>query len=300
MSAEMVNAKQVAEHLHVNEKKVYTLIAEQGLPATKVTGKWLFPKELVDRWLRESVRMRPTGPPERAGMLIVVGSDDPLLLELLGKLNRSGDGALAYFGSTGSTGGLKALARGQGHLAGSHLWDAETDTYNRRQVEELMPGQKALLVNLAYREQGFVVAKGNPKSLKGFDDLARKDVTFVNRQSGSGTRKLLDFHLEKLVIAGSKITGYDRELDSHFSAALSVLKGEADVGMAIRCAATAFSLDFIPVKEERYDLVVPQDLASAESLGRLLDLVNSEASKRAAERLGGYSMRDTGKLLTTS
>jgi len=299
MVPEMMSAKQVAEYLHVNEKKVYTLIAEQGLPATKVTGKWLFPREFVESWVRDSVQIRTTDLGESSGMLIVVGSDDPLLLELLGKVNRS-SGGLAYFGSTGSAGGLKALARGQGHLAGSHLWDAETDTYNRRQVEELMPGQRALLINLAYREQGFVVAKGNPKSFKGFEDLTGKGLTFVNRQAGSGTRKLLDFHLEKLGITSSKITGYDRELESHFSSALSVLRGEADVGMAIRCAAMAFSLDFIPVKEERYDLVVPKDFASADALQRLLDLVNSRESRRVAERLGGYNMRDTGKLLGTS
>jgi excisionase family DNA binding protein len=297
MAAEIMNAKQVSEYLHVNEKKVYSLVAKDGLPATKVTGKWLFPKDLVDQWLKGSMSMPRGSPAAEHGILMVAGSDDPLLAEVLGRLNQSFGDTVSYFGSTGSTGGLLAVARGQGHLAGSHLWDAETDTYNRRQVAELLPGQKPLLVNFAYREQGFVVVEGNPKGFRGWDDLVRPDLSFVNRQKGSGTRQLLDYHLGRLGISGDKIRGYDRELESHFSVALSILRGEANVGMAIRCAAMVFSLGFIPVKEERYDLVVPHGLVSAKSLQRLLDIVGSEESRQAAERLGGYSMRDAGRIV---
>jgi len=300
MTAEIMNVKQVSEYIHVNEKKVYSLIAKEGLPGTKITGKWLFPKKLVDEWLTKSLTPAKRGVPEGEGVLMVVGSDDPLLEELLGRLNRSSASVLAYFGNAGSRGGLRAVSHGQGHLASSHLWDAESDTYNRCQVTEVMPGRNVLLVNVAYREQGFLLAPGNPKSFQGVDDLTREDVALVNRQQGSGTRALLEFHLSELGIPSADIRGYEREVESHFAVGLSVLKGEADVGIAIRCVAAAFSLDFIPIREERYDLVVPQGSLSVPSVQRLLELLSSSESGRAAGRLGGYSMRDTGRIVSVN
>ena len=300
MADEIMNVKQVSQYLHVNEKKVYSLVGKEGLPGTKATCKWLFPKRLVDEWLTGSLAQSPSGRSEEGTLLMAVGSDDPLLTQALGELNRDSSEFLAYFGNAGSTGGLRAVADDRGQLAGCHLWDAEDDSYNRSQVAEAMPGRDVLIINFAYREQGFVVAPGNPQSFRGFGDLAREDLSFVNRQKGSGTRKLLDFHLHQLGIPDSTVNGYQQELESHFAVALAVLRGEADVGLAIRCTAAALSLDFIPVKEERYDLVIPQDRLKQPPVQRVLEAICSPEFRETSQKMPGYSFRDTGRIVFSS
>ncbi len=199
--------------------------------------------------------------------------------------------------STGSTEGLAALGRGEGHIAGTHLLDAATQEYNVPYVQRWLADLPLVLVNLAFREVGLLVRKGNPQALRELADLTRHDVTFINRQPGSGTRVLLDFLLHQRNIATAAVTGYEREAYTHTMVAEAIRQGSADVGLGIRAAAQAFGLDFVPVTEERYDLAVPKALLELSKISALLQTLRSPAVHAAIEQLGGYSVRKTGEIV---
>ena len=161
-----------------------------------------------------------------------------------------------------------------------------------------MPDKKLLLINLVYREQGIVVQKGNPKGINGFSDLTRGDITFINRQNGSGTRLLLDKYLRDLSITPDNIKGYDREEYTHMGVATAVAGGAADAGLAIFSATSALGLDFIPVAKERYDIAAPLEFSKLPMLERLLDIIrNDDEFKRDVAALGGYDISDMGKIM---
>ncbi len=193
-----------------------------------------------------------------------------------------------------------ALRRGETHLAGSHLLDEQTGEYNVPFIKRLLPGVKAALINLVYRQQGLFVPAGNPKSITKLEDLVREDVSFLNRQRGAGTRLLLDYHLKQLNLDPQKIKGYDREEYSHLSVAAAVASGAADTGLGVLAASRALGLDFIPLARERYDLIIPEEFLETEKIQRLLEMINSEQFKEEVEQLGGYDLEDSGKILWTS
>jgi excisionase family DNA binding protein len=185
----LLSTKEVAQRLGVNEKMVYTLITEKGLPATKITGKWLFPAHLVEQWVESMTINYPTGSaelPHKSGLLMIAGSDDILLdrsLSLFMKLN-SGD--VVLFGAIGSLGGLKALRRGMCHIATSHLAEENENDYNFSYAASELDALPAV-VNFCRREQGLIVAAGNPHGIAGCGDIAEKDLTVVNRALGAST-----------------------------------------------------------------------------------------------------------------
>jgi putative molybdopterin biosynthesis protein len=198
----------------------------------------------------------------------------------------------------GSMGGLLALKRGEAHMAGTHLLDEETGEYNITFIERLLADKKIMLVNLVYREQGLLVIKGNPKNIKGFEDLTRNDVVFVNRQSGAGTRLLTDRCLKELDINPYDIKGYEREEYTHMGVASAVLTGVADTGLAILASAKALDLDFIPVAKERYDIAIPREFFETEMLQLLIGIIREDAEFREMViRLGGYDISDMGKVM---
>ncbi|MCX8041396.1 MAG: molybdopterin biosynthesis protein [Thermodesulfobacteriaceae bacterium] len=204
------------------------------------------------------------------------------------------------FSSThvGSMGGLVAVKKGEAHLAGTHLLDENTGEYNVSFIQKILPEKKVVLINLVYRIQGLIVKKGNPKKIKGFEDLIREDVTFINRQAGSGTRLLLDKHLKELGIDPSQIKGYEKDEYTHMGVAQAVASGRAEVGLGIYAAAKALDLDFIPVTEERYDLLIPQEFLELEMILALLEVIkNSSEFREAVLKLGGYDIRDMGKVM---
>lgn len=201
----------------------------------------------------------------------------------------------------GSMGGLMALKRGEAHIAGTHLLDEESGEYNVPYLKRLLPGCPVVLVNLAYRQQGFVVKKGNPKGIGAFHDLVRDDVVFVNRQAGSGTRLLLDKHLRDLAIDAARIAGYDRDEYTHMAVASAVLTGLADTGLAVLSSARALDLDFIPVAEERYDLAIPEAYFGQPLIQRLLSVIREDAGFRESVlAMGGYDLRDMGAIMFRS
>jgi putative molybdopterin biosynthesis protein len=196
--------------------------------------------------------------------------------------------------NVGSLGGLVALRRREAHLAGSHLLDPRTGTYNLPDIRRHLDPRDILVINLVRREQGLIVQRGNPQGLRGLEDLARPGIRYVNRQPGAGTRVLLDYRLRRLGIRPERIAGYEREEHTHMAVAVAVASGLADAGLGIRQAAAALGLDFLPLEVEDYDLVLLRTFAASEMGERLLAAVRSAEFAAAVARLAGYSTERTG------
>ncbi len=237
-------------------------------------------------------------PPEDIeGTLVVLGSHDNTL-DLLATLLRRRDPRLRLSsGHVGSLGGLVALSQGRAHLGGSHLFDPETNTYNIPFIQRYLAGVPLKLINLAWRQQGLMVALGNPKNIRGIADLARPGVRFINRQRGAGTRLLLDLLLKEENLEPAAIQGYDREEYTHMAVAVNVHSGTADVGLGILAAARALGLEFLPLLPERYDLVVPETTFRDERFQTLLEVIRSPEFQEGAATLGGYDLKDCGQII---
>jgi putative molybdopterin biosynthesis protein len=235
-------------------------------------------------------------PSEIERTIVHIGSHD-LCLDLLSQF-LADDGRRFTSANAGSLGGLTALRRGHAHLAGSHLLDPATGEYNISYVKQLLPDMPVVLMTFMHREQGLIVAPGNPKGIKGLAALAREDVRFVNRQRGAGTRVLLDYHLGKLGIDPERVNGYKREEFTHLAVAVAVQSGVADCGLGIAAAARALNLDFIPLEKERYDLVIPRQHYESDLLRPLLDLILGPNMRRVVAELPGYDTEHMGEIVT--
>lgn len=227
----------------------------------------------------------------------IVGSHDLALNILLDLLRQREEGLRTEVTHAGSLGGLIALQEERADLAGTHLLDEETGEYNYPYVKRVLPGREIAIVNLAFRIQGLMFAPGNPRKIKGLADLRRKDIVFVNRQKGSGTRVLLDLQLKHEGILPSEINGYENELDTHMGVATSIAHGNADIGLGIEAAALSCNLDFMPMFRERYDLVIPMHVYKSPRLAPMLEIVISDEFKKIVNEVGGYDTSQTG--LTT-
>jgi putative molybdopterin biosynthesis protein len=291
MTDRLMTVREVSRYLSLNEKKIYALIKQGGIPCTKVTGKWLFPKRHVDRWLEEN--LQGAG---RFESISITGSHDPALdlfaSEVHGRFRR----LTVLSAHVGSIEGLVTISRGGAHMSGVHLFDPETGEYNFTFISKYMPASKPIIVHFLKREQGLIVRKGNPLGIGGFEDLPRRGVRFINRQRGSGTRVLLDYHLGRLGIDGETINGYEDCLSTHTEVAASVRSGRADAGLGVRAAAS--DLDFIPVTQERYDFVVRKEYFYTEPLQKCMDVMRSRRFRDRVTRMGGYDASDTGAVLS--
>lgn len=229
--------------------------------------------------------------------IVVVGSHDNTL-DVLADMIKVKHSHLSISSShVGSMGGLMAVKRGACHLAGSHLLDTEDGSYNLSYIAKYLPQNDVKLVNLVYRDQGLIVGRGNPKGIKGIEDLARNDISFINRQPGSGTRILLDYRLNRLGIHSEDIIGYQHEEFTHMAVAVAVLSGTVDAGLGIYAAAKALDLDFIPVVTEQYDLIIPEAYFESKNIHLMFETINSREFKRRVEALGGYSTEKTGEII---
>lgn len=237
-------------------------------------------------------------PEEIANTLVFIGSHDNILDVLANLLYRRRPLIRLSSSHVGSMGGIMAIRRGEAHLAGAHLLDEESGEYNVPFIKKMLPDLPLSLVNLAWREQGLLVAKGNPKGIRGFADLRRDDVSFINRQRGAGTRILTDLNLRRLDIAPEEVTGYGREEYTHMTVASAVAGGNADTGLGILAAARALDLDFIPVARERYDLIVPASCAEEGKVAALLEVMRENREFReTVAGLGGYDLKDCGRII---
>lgn len=234
---------------------------------------------------------------ELKNTIVVIGSHDITIDILADEIRRGGKNIRISSGNVGSLGGLMAIRKGICHIAGSHLLDTETGEYNISYIKRYLNGIRVSIFRLVMRDQGLIVAKNNPKGIKGIMDLIRNDVSFINRQTGSGTRILLDYNLARSGISPESIKGYDREEFTHMSVAVDVLSGAADCGMAIYASAKALDLDFIPMDREQYDLVIPADFLNEPNIQVVLDTVRSLEFRDRVAALGGYDPSRSGELI---
>jgi putative molybdopterin biosynthesis protein len=199
--------------------------------------------------------------------------------------------------NAGSLGGMIALRRGEAHFAGSHLLDPNTGEYNKSYIQDYLIDTPVSVFGWVGREQGLIVSKGNPKKIQSLQDLVRADISYINRQRGSGTRVLLDYHLGKFGIPTEKVTGYQQEVFTHLAIAAAVKSGRADCGLGIVAAATALELDFVPLYTEQYQLIIPKSVLESHLLDQLFELAQDSEFKNAIMRLPGYDISQMGRLI---
>ena len=228
--------------------------------------------------------------------VVIIGSHDINIDILADEIRGQGHNIRISSGNVGSLGGLIALKKGTCHMAGSHLLDAESGQYNISYIKRYLKGVRISLFHLVLRDQGLIVAKGNPKGIKGIEDLAASDIVFVNRQAGSGTRVLFDYNLGQLGIEPKAIKGYDHDEFTHMAVAVDVLSGAADCGMGIFAAARALDLDFVPMVREQYDLVIPSAMVEQPNIKVVLDTIRSRHFRERVAALGGYDPSKSGEL----
>ena len=295
----LLTTKEVAQFLEVNEKMVYTLVAEKGLPATKVTGKWLFPRHLVEQWIEMHTSNYPeqgSHLPPYEGILIITGSNDPLLDRSISLFNTLFPDQIAVFGNLGSMGGLRALRQNRCHMASSHLLQEDEAEYNFDFATKEL-GALPAIVNFCRREQGILLQRGNPKKITGIADLGSAGIQIVNRPLGTGTRLLLDRELGKAGVDGSAIKGYHHEVNRHLDVGLEVLSGRVDAGPGIRAVAGLLDLDFIPLRWERFDLLVSKDRFFDEGVQLFLGLLVEKTFREIATQYTGYDVEFSGKMV---
>ena len=295
----MMNTREVAEYLDIHEKQVYALIKEKKIPCTRVTGKWIFPKYLIDEWIASSAKSSIdyiTVPQKHDGILLAAGSNDPILDILLGTININGSFKI-FSTSTGSTQGLKLLGEKQTDIAWCHLLDPETGEYNIPYLSRYLPGMNIAVVHMFYREIGFIFSHSLKHEITGFRDLTTVGLRFINRQEGSGTRLLLDYHLQKNGISASDIRGYDNEVCTHFETGLAIASNEVDAGIGTVATAKIFGLKFTPIIRESFDMVLSKDTFFNKGVQVFIEMLNSPDFRKKVASLGNYDFSESGKIL---
>lgn len=311
-SKESLNAIEVAELLDITKNTVYELVKRGELPGYKVGKKLRIDRCDVDEYIEnqkigfskkntskgnEVVVVKAESNYRNSGDLIIAGQDQ--ILDILSEYIKSKINDVRVLrNNVGSYTSLYDLYNDKISVCSSHLWDGDSNGYNYEYVRRLLPGIPCVLINLAYRMQGFYVAKGNPYNIKSWDDLAKKNISIINREKGSGTRILLDEKLRCSNISSSNIKGYEIERNSHLSVASSIARGEGDVGMGIeKIALQVKGIDFIPMQEERYDLVIKKSDLSSEIYKIIVDTIQSKEFRDEIDGLSGYDLRDIGKIV---
>ncbi len=301
MSEENMSTKEVAKYLGIHEKQVYALIKANRIPSTRVTGKWVFPKKLIDEWIENNARSGIAEARRKSrrieGALLAAGSNDPILDILKTYIRKTYPEFYIFSSNTGSTDGLKALSQGYTDIAWSHLLDPKSGQYNIPFLSTYLPNLNAVVVNLFNRDLGFLAAPGNPLRIRGFKDLAKPKVRFINRQKGSGTRVLLDHHLKSLKIPVPTIEGYENEVYTHFEVGLSILAKEADVGLATGSVSKLLGLSFVPLAHESFDMLLNQSTFFERGVQAFIEILNSREFRSRVENLGSYDFKNSGKIL---
>jgi putative molybdopterin biosynthesis protein len=296
----MMDTREVAEYLNINEKLVYKLLKEKKIPGTRVTGKWTFPRRLIDEWVIESAKENiglKNKPKELKDHIVIMGSNDFTIELLSHELSKKFPEYSLSFSNVGSLAGLIALSRGNSHIAGCHLFDPDTAQYNVPYISRYLPGIRTTVINLAYRDIGLMVKPGNPLNIVSIKDLSRPAIKIINRQEGSGTRVLFDYECKKVGIEPMQLDGYGKEVNTHFEVAMAVVSGNADVGLGILSAAKMLNLTFIHLTNEQYDFVIPRENLSAQPIISLIAVIRSTEFKQSINQMGGYDTKDTGKVM---
>jgi len=299
----LLTTRELAQFLGINEKKVYALIEEEALPASKVAGKWLFALDLVRSWLAARTVNVPAGRQAAASglcsdVLVLAGSNDVLLDRAMALFMERHPGLLAAFANLGSMGGLRALGRGLCHAATSHLLQdgagPEGGEFNFAFAAEVLT-EDPVVVNFCRREQGFLLPAGNPDGVRGIEDIWERRLAVANRAPGTGTRLLFDKELARIGADPSQLPGYERIVSRHLDAGLEVLSGRARAAPGIRAVAGLLGLAFAPVRWERFDLLATRERYFEKPVQLYLNLLHEPAFRSLADGLEGYDLSLSGR-----
>lgn len=300
-----LSTQEVADILHVSKSTIYDLIRRGEIHSYKIGRKVRFTQDDVDAYIARSRHEHSTQPVRQIDThstlltpakqpepeLILSGQD--VVLDILANhLQQSG--VIAARTYLNSFEGLLSLYQGNVHAAACHLYDGSE--YNDSYVRALMPGIGAILVNISYRTQGFYIRKGNPKKITGWEDLSRPDIRVLNRRPGSSARILMDIQLKRLGIPAASLPGYDKIMKSHLTMAAAIAEGEADLAIGTeRISRQIDGIDFIPLLEERFDLVIRSDSLDQPAIQKLLLILRSSAFRKEIAPFSGNDYRDLGK-----
>ncbi len=304
-----LSTQEVAQILHVSKSTIYELIRRGQINSYKIGRKVRFTQDDVDAYIARSRHEQSVQPVRRVelqsellhpkqeekGQLIISGQD--VVLDILASFLHQQD-VSAQRVYLNSFEGLLALYEGRVDAAACHLYDAVEKSFNAPFVKKLLPGVPAVLINISYRTQGFYVASGNPKEIRGWRDLARRDISILNRRPGSSARVLLDGQLHRMGLDKRMVAGYDREMKSHLTMAAAIAAGEADLAVGTeRISRQIEGLDFIPLMQERFDLAVHKEFLETDEGETLLEILRSEAFKKEILPFSGNDYRDLGKIV---
>jgi len=304
-----LSAQDVADILHVSKSTIYDLIKKGEISFYKVGRKIRFTENDVQDYISRSKKSHSVlnsssddlanfsllSNGKKQDGFIICGQD--LILDILSNYMRLHNipALRAYIGSYDS---LISLYKNKVNVASSHLWDSDTDQYNVPYVKRLLPGVATVIIHLTCRMQGLYVTKGNPKNITSWADFGRDDITMINREYGAGSRVLLDENLKLLGIYGSSIRGYKKENQSHLAVASAVSHGDADVAVGSeKIARQVDNIDFIPLKKERYDLVIRKEDFQTFEIQTMLNIIRSVVFKNEFGNIGGYDTTDMGKIV---
>lgn len=304
-----LSTQEVAQILHVSKSTIYELIRRGEINSYKIGRKVRFTQDDVDAYIARSRHEQSVQPVKRVELqsallhpkqeentLLVISGQDVVLDILASFLHQQDISAQRVY--LNSFEGLLALYEGRVDAAACHLYDVEEKSFNAPFVKKLLPGVPAALINISYRTQGFYVASGNPKEIHGWRDLARRDISVLNRRPGSSARVLLDGQLHRMGLDKRMVAGYEREVKSHLTMAAAIAAGEADLAIGTeRISRQIDGLDFIPLLQERFDLAVHREFLETDEGETLLETLRSEAFKREIKPFSGNDYRDLGKIV---
>ena len=302
-----LSTQEVADILHVSKSTIYDLIRRGEIHSYKIGRKVRFTQDDVDAYIARSRHEHSTRPvrnidthstlltPENKEEPDLIISGQDVVLDILANyLQQEGINAARTY--LNSFEGLLSLYQGNIHVAACHLYDGRD--FNTSFVRSLMPGVPAVLVNVSYRTQGFYVQKGNPRNIRGWQDLGREDIAVLNRRVGSSARILMDTQLKRLGIPASRIRGYGKIMKSHLTMAAAIAAGEADLAIGTeRISRQIDGLDFIPLLEERFDFVIRKEDMNTDAVRTLMKVLNMPAFRKEIARFSGNDYRDLGKII---
>ena len=303
-----LSTQEVADILHVSKSTIYDLIRKGEIHSYKIGRKVRFTQDDVDAYIarsRHEHSIRPVKnidthstlltPKQKEEPDIIISGQDVVLDILANYLQQEGIFAARTY--LNSFEGLLSLYQENIHVAACHLFDG--NDYNTSFVRSLMPGVRAVLVNVSYRTQGFYVRKGNPKKVNGWTDLGRSDITVLNRRVGSSARILMDTQLKRLGISPSAVRGYDKVMKSHLTMAAAIASGEADLAIGTeRISRQIDGIDFIPLLEERFDFVMKKEFLESPEGKALMKVLRDPVFQKEIARFSGNDYRDLGKVIT--
>jgi putative molybdopterin biosynthesis protein len=287
-----MNTREVADYLRIKERKIYDLVRTGSIPCARVTGKWLFPKTLIDLWVIRNIQSEPDVNAAWETPRVIAGSHDPLLEWAI---RESDCDCAMQFDS--SLDGVKRLASHQAMVSGLHVLDAPTGRYNIDLARQILAGFRVVLLEWAQREQGLVLAKGNPHGIKRLTDLRDEKLRFVERQRTAGSHLLLTLLLDRAGMLREDLNTIATTARSETDVACFVLDDKADAGLAIEAVARQFRLDFLPLHRERYDLAISRRDYFEPPFQKLLLFAHSPRFAERARELGGYDITSLGQVV---